>query len=308
MSAYGDQSGEDFRLRTRRNLVSRTVGQANIGITELRCETSNWGMTNKIEPEDAFVVALELRDYSGDIWLDGKNKNIVPINRGQIAIYDLKVDTRAYLRTPFHCLQIYLPTTGLNSLLANSGRNFDRNLNCALASPIDDPVWMQAASLMMPALQAPDQANQLFLDHLSLALAAHFSSRYGSRPTVEKLDCGGLSPWQLRLATELITSRLGGTLSISEMADACGLTSTYFSRAFKHSMGLPPHQWLLVKRVEKAQKLIETTSMTLLEIAHACGFSDQSHFARVFTRYYGVTPSSRRREKMRLTPTPFRKF
>lgn len=305
MNGSASRDDEAHSHRTPRTLVSRILSPARMAVTELLCDTPNWGMTAQIKPEDAFVITLELRDYFGDIWLDGKYKNVVPIRRGQVAVYDLKVDTRAYLRSTFHCLQIYLPTSGINSLLANSGQTFDRNLNCALASAIDDAAWMQITSLIMPALRVPEQANNLFLDYLSLALAAHFAARYGGRSMSLAGASGGLSSRQLRLAKDLIMNRLDGGITISELADACGLTSGHFSRAFKQSTGLPPHRWLLVKRVEQAQAFMKSTEMTLLEISLACGFVDQSHFQRVFTRFYGITPKAWRSQQVRLTPQSF---
>lgn len=295
MGVYGDQIGSHFRVQKPRTLISRGLSHATIAVTELRCDAPDHGMTTPIAPEDAFVVGLQLRDYSGDLWLDGKSAKVKPIHRGQIAVYDLKVDTQAYLRTPFHCLQFYLPGHGLTSLAEQNGASFNRDLNCALGVTLEDPIWMQIAQLMMPALEAPEQANPLFLDHLSLALAAHFAGKYGGMHTSDRLVRGGLAPWQLRLTKEMIADRLDGNVSLSEMAQACGLTPTYFARAFKQSTGLPPHRWLLTQRLEKARSLMVSSAMTLLEIAFACGFADQSHFARVFTRYYGVTPSVWRR-------------
>jgi AraC family transcriptional regulator len=297
MSGYGDQIGEHFRLRQPKSLISRGLNHANFAVTELRCDTPDHGLTIPVPPEDAFIVGLQLSNYSGDLWLDGISMNVGPISKGKIAIYDLGVPVQAYLRTPFHCLQFYFPADGLKHVVDGHGGNINRDLSCALGATLDDPVWMQATQLLMPALQAPDQTNQLFLDHVFLALAAHFVARYCGVTFDESPARGGLAPWQLRVSEDLILNRLDGKVSLAEMATACGLTSSYFARAFKCSTGLPPHRWLLKKRIEKSQNLMLHTNLTLLEIALTCGFTDQSHFTRVFVRHCALNPSSWRRAK-----------
>jgi len=299
MSVYGDQIASHFRLQRPRTVISRALSHATMAVTELRCDAPDHGMTTPIVPEDAFVVGLQLRDYSGDLWLGGKAEKVTPINRGQIAIYDLKIDTQAYLRTSFHCLQFYIPTNGITSLLEKSGGIFNRDLNCAIGATLDDPIWMQIGQLMMPAIEHPEQANALFLDHLSLALLAHFAQRYGDMAAAKISVRGGLSPKQLRLAKEIISTRLDGSVTLAELADACDITAAHFARAFKQSTGLPPHRWLLLQRVEKSQSMMLTTALTLYEIALASGFANQSHFTRVFARYRGITPNAWRRTMRR---------
>jgi len=79
-------------------------------------------------------------------------------------------------------------------------------------------------------------------------------------------------------------------LSVTRLARKCGLSVTHFSRAFRRSVGMPPHQWLLHRRVDKARSLLECSKQELSEIALACGFADQSHFTRVFSRLVGTSP------------------
>ncbi len=89
--------------------------------------------------------------------------------------------------------------------------------------------------------------------------------------------------------------RLGDDLSLSEPARACGLSLSYFSRAFKQSVGAPPHRWLLLQRVQRAKSLLRNSDRSLAETAAACGFADQSHFTRVFSNVVGVSPGAWRK-------------
>ena len=106
---------------------------------------------------------------------------------------------------------------------------------------------------------------------------------------------GGLAPWQVRRAKQIMSEADDGPISIDELAAACRLSKSHFARAFKITMGLPPHRWLLESRVERAKRLMTESHHGLAHIALTCGFADQSHFARVFCRFVGCPPGSWRR-------------
>jgi AraC family transcriptional regulator len=109
---------------------------------------------------------------------------------------------------------------------------------------------------------------------------------------------GGLAPWQERRAKELMSTHLGREISLAFVAGECRLSVSHFARSFKQCTGKPPHRWLLEKRVEKAKELLIDAELPLAEIALECGFSDQSHFTRVFSRTVGTSPGTWRRLRM----------
>ena len=84
--------------------------------------------------------------------------------------------------------------------------------------------------------------------------------------------------------------------SLLRVAEACKLSVSHFSRAFKVSTGVPPHQWLLTARIERARNLLADSATPLVEVADMCGFADQSHFSRIFARTMGTSPGAWRRE------------
>ncbi len=88
---------------------------------------------------------------------------------------------------------------------------------------------------------------------------------------------------------------LGGRIRLDQIAKACGLSLRHFSRAFRQSLGIPPHQWLLDQRIRHAKELLRDPGLPLFDIAIACGFGDQSHFSRAFFRAVGLSPGLWRR-------------
>ncbi|MCO7520485.1 MULTISPECIES: AraC family transcriptional regulator [unclassified Pseudomonas] len=110
--------------------------------------------------------------------------------------------------------------------------------------------------------------------------------------TLTLASTGQLKSWQLRTATQLMLERLDTCLSVTEIAKACALSRSHFSRMFKESTRMSPQQWLREQRVMKSRELLKTSTMLLAEIALECGFCDQSHFCRTFVKAEGMTPKA----------------
>lgn len=81
-------------------------------------------------------------------------------------------------------------------------------------------------------------------------------------------------------------------ISVTALAEACGLSRSHFSRMFKESTQVSPQQWLREQRLRKSKALLEASTMMLAEIALECGFYDQPHFCRTFMRSEGTTPQA----------------
>lgn len=100
----------------------------------------------------------------------------------------------------------------------------------------------------------------------------------------------GLAPWQQRHATEMMQARLGSPLTIKEIARACEVTPSHFARAFRCTFGRAPYRYLTDLRIAEAKRQMMDTDLSLTDIALMCGFTDQSHFTRVFRRLVGKSP------------------
>jgi transcriptional regulator GlxA family with amidase domain len=106
---------------------------------------------------------------------------------------------------------------------------------------------------------------------------------------------GGLAPAALKRVKAYVEQQMAGHIELRDLAAIAGLSECHFSRAFKESMGLPPHRYLMMRRVAVAAELIAGTDRPLTDISQAVGFVDQSHFTRVFSNIVGEAPRSYRR-------------
>ncbi|MHC8314951.1 helix-turn-helix domain-containing protein [Pseudomonas sp. LB3P31] len=121
---------------------------------------------------------------------------------------------------------------------------------------------------------------------------AHLQQNIACPPALDsrRNNTGGLAPWRESLAKQLILERLGESVEVTELARACALSRSHFSRAFKCSTGLSPQDWIRQQRIARAKQLIQTTDLTLTQISLECGFCDQAHFCHIFTRSEGINP------------------
>jgi AraC-like DNA-binding protein len=108
---------------------------------------------------------------------------------------------------------------------------------------------------------------------------------------------GGLPPGTRRRVQEYIEARLTERIRLADLATVAGLSVYHFAREFKRTVGVSPHSYVTQKRVRKAQDMLAHTDLPLSEIALAAGFFDQSHLARHFREFAGVTPAEYRWSK-----------
>ncbi len=106
---------------------------------------------------------------------------------------------------------------------------------------------------------------------------------------------GGLAPWQVKRVWAYVDNHLAERMPLEVVAAVVRLSVSHFSRNFSKSLGLPFGQFLAQRRVAHAQDLMATTDRRLCDIALTCGFADQSHFSRTFSRFVGVSPARWRR-------------
>jgi transcriptional regulator GlxA family with amidase domain len=102
---------------------------------------------------------------------------------------------------------------------------------------------------------------------------------------------GGLAPARANRICEYIDSHLQENIALGVLAEIAELSVHHFARAFRQSLGVPPHNYIVQRRVEHAQQLLRNTDLPLSEIAIDAGFTDQSHLARHFRTITGVSPS-----------------
>ncbi|CAN5223139.1 AraC family transcriptional regulator [soil metagenome] len=292
--AFGDRMGGYFHLRSAPSLSTTSFSTGQLAATRLFSGSSPLGMTETIPAEESFLCELQLSEVADhETWRRGRLMLKRGYPKDAIRILDLRDESRTFAGSLLDALSFYMPLSVIDEFADDVGAPRVGGLRCEPG--ITDPVIAHLGATLLPALHAPEDTSQLFFDHLALAVSAHLLHRYGGLRAPARVPVGGLSAARERKGKELLARRIDGNISIAEVASACGLSRAHFSKAFRHSTGTTPHQWLQQHKVDKARQLLSATRLPIAEIAIACGFADQSHLTRTFTRQVGMAPATWRR-------------
>ena len=137
-------------------------------------------------------------------------------------------------------------------------------------------------------------ANQLQLSSAATLLLTHIVRHYSTVQWRLPRVTGGLSPAALRRTTEWIEANLAQGLSLRDLAEVAGLSEFHFARMFRHSVKMAPHQYVMQRRMARAEQLLAGGDLSLTDIALCCGFSSSSHFSNRVKATYGCTPGQLR--------------
>ena len=295
-SAYGKEFAGNFGLEDAPVVITNILRKAQIAVTEVRSDRPRVGVTDSIPREDAFLVGLQLRDYpQHQMFEDGRAATVCDVRAGETLLYDLKRDPVVMIDKPFHSVHFYIPRAAFNAIADDVNAPRVGDLAYRPGVGVADSTILHLGHSLLATFAHPERASRLFVDHVTLAVATHVAQLYGHLKPVARLVRGGLAPWQVRRSKEILSANLDGSVTMKEVAQECGLSVSHFARAFAVTVGYPPHAWLIKRRLDRAKSMLPDGSLLLSDIALACGFADQSHFTRTFTREVGSSPGLWRR-------------
>lgn len=137
---------------------------------------------------------------------------------------------------------------------------------------------------------------RLFRESLGTALAARLLQRHNARSLPMRELKGGMNAVKLKQLLAHIEDNLESDLSLAEIADIAGVSVSHLKTLFRNSTGVPVHQYVLRRRVERATALLRDRDLSITQIAFATGFAHQSHLARHMRRLLGITPATVRKD------------
>ena len=137
-------------------------------------------------------------------------------------------------------------------------------------------------------------SGRLFLDSVEQAMAVTLVEGHAVRHRAVQIYRGGLGSARLRRIKELVHAKMEDDLSLDELAQSVGLSTAHFARMFRKSTGETPHQFVQRQRLERAKSMLRAPDARVLDVALACGFKTQQHFAQVFRDVCRVSPTEYR--------------
>jgi len=157
-----------------------------------------------------------------------------------------------------------------------------------------NPSIEQIGMMLVSELQNGGLAGRLYVESLANVLAVQLLRNYSATQPRVSLYSGGLCDRQLLQVIDYINDYLAEEIKLSDLAELLGMSQFHFSHLFKQSMGVPPHQYVIQQRVERAKQFLKQTELSITEIAFLCGFNSHSHLSKWFRQLTGMTPKAYR--------------
>ena len=190
-----------------------------------------------------------------------------------------------------HHLHLHISSTLLDRTAEHLGLRCSGTLAGINPAPFHDPHVEQIVQLLRLEMESGVPQGTLYAETLASALSVRLLQREHNlvRLPASPPSAAKLRP-ELQRAMTFIQDNLAADLSLNTIAQEAGLSCYHFGRLFAEAFGVPPHQYVIQARIERAKTLITQGLLPLGQVAQNVGFSDQSHFTRHFKRLVGVTP------------------
>lgn len=195
------------------------------------------------------------------------------------------------------CVHFIMPASELALFLEQEADVDANGVEMELFFNRQDEVLKGLTSLLHAELKQNFYHGTTYTESLEKALFAHLLQHYSNKQGIQESEAG-LSNRRYKMVAEYIDANLNKSISLDALAQICHCSPHHFARIFKRDMGIPPHRYIIQRRVKVAVDLIRNThksGLTLSSIASQCGFTDQSHMTRHVKRETGMTPTEIKR-------------
>jgi AraC family transcriptional regulator len=251
-------------------------------------------------PRSYYVASIFMRPTQLALKTDVSEVHLGALRAGSFHISPPGQRLRARFEAPCEILHLHLSETFMRQMATTSdalhlmgtqqpsGLSQDgviEQLGRALLAADDQCGWQYAERVAAPMITR----------YFHLLTQAHLHSDEPRRIALPR--------WRLQRVHEYVQQHLDGTISLSDMAAATGLSPMHFAAQFRVATGQRPHHYLLQCRIDRAKALLATSSRALIDVALEVGFCTQAHFTTVFKRFTGTTPNLWRREHYQPLPT-----
>jgi AraC family transcriptional regulator len=236
---------------------------------------------------DSHIVKIVLRVMNLSLRVDGRSVHDGIATPGMIHITPPGAAVKGEFRGPFDTLHLRVSNALIAECLADRRAQPEPPMTAGPGFTFD-PTTERLARTLLDAGQHSGTLGPLYADCIGIAMVA----RLLGAPGDDKAGgtSGGMVKWRLRRTTDYIDAHLDEPIRLADMAAAAGLSRMHFAALFKASAGLRPHEYLLRRRIERAQEMLNVAGNSVVDIALAVGFQSQSHFTTTFARFVGQTP------------------
>jgi AraC family transcriptional regulator len=252
---------------------------------------------------DYHIACLQMTKADAEFLVDEKPRYDGSYVPGNVSFVHAGAQPRAIMRGRFSCMHLYIPPSLIEDITDNEiGGAAARNIALRDTVGTSSPGLLRIGQELLMEMHNGDALARLRTDALGLEAAIQIlrhHSTFAPNALIAKTNArGGLAPWQIRRVVELLSADPAVEHPLASLAELVRLSPFHFSRAFKKSLGVPPHAYQMKLRVERAKLLLTSTSQSVTQIAHEVGYESSQALARAFLRQVGATPSQFRRDRL----------
>jgi AraC family transcriptional regulator len=214
---------------------------------------------------------------------------------GDISLLTRSVESEWCWNTDVEVLHIYLDPRLVQRVVNTVFERDVADVHLRDVLKVRDDLLTGMGHMLIREASSDLSGTRLYAESIGHQLCIHLLRNYFDLKFAGPAPSGGLDQPKMRHVKDFIEEHLGNNLTLVSLANVAGVSAGYFSRLFRNSVGVAPHQYLLGRRLDRARNLLQTNRYSIAEIASVTGFSDQSHLTRHFKRRFGVTPREGRK-------------
>ena len=207
-----------------------------------------------------------------------------------------QVRWRAVSHEPFEAMMVFIELPVLQRALEEVFGNDAAHERLRDASAFNDEGLNALLGLLRVELMR-GQASPLFVQSLAQAIAVYLARNYGVMGEELHSNSPSLPGYKLRQITEWIAEHAAEDFSLERLATQAGLSKFHFQRLFKSALDVSPSRYHINLRMNLARQLLRETKKSVVDVALEVGYADPSHFAKLFRREIGLSPSDYRRQR-----------
>jgi AraC family transcriptional regulator len=243
--------------------------------------------------DDCHVIGIALRRINIRLSFCGRVVQDGVLMPGMLVVNAPGLVIDGLLRGPTDVLHLHFP----NEIITECGKYMEQRATELPSGPSSeqDPAIERLGMALLEADEFGSAYGTLYADSISIAIATRLLDTARKSHPSERPRAAGLAKWRLKRALDYIDGNLGEAVSLADLASAAGLTRMHFAAQFRGATGLRPHDYLLRRRIERAQTMLRYSNNSILDVALQVGFQTQAHFTSTFRRFVGEPPNAWRR-------------
>ncbi len=250
-------------------------------------------MPARVFDEHHVLINLKDEPHRVENWRAGEHRDFV-FRQNEIVVTPAGVESGWRWHATSECIVVTIDPTKLERFTQNELGILLSQQQLLDLPQFEDADLAHAARLLLDELREGRPGSEVMYESLARVFLVKLVRKYGRERSEAHEFSQRFAAEHYKRVLDYVAEHYAGPIAVEELAEQAALSASHFSRLFKETIGVSPHQFVLGYRVEQARCMLADPTRPLIDIALACGFSDQPHFTRTFRRVTGQSPKAYR--------------